>query len=264
MGLGRWGLRGTAALYLGLMIALPVVGVITRSFSGGAGAFFSALTNPTAISAIRLTLVTAAAAAVINAFFGTLLAYVLVRYKFPGRGLLSTLADLPLAIPTLVTGVMLAALYGPVSPLGSSLESAGIQLIFAWPGIMLALLFITLPFVLRTVQPVLLELDAGEEEASYLLGANGWTTFRRVVLPALMPAIGGGAMLTFARAVGEFGSIAIVSGNLPKTTTAPLLIFQLTSQLRYEEAAAIAVFLFTVSFVLVLLTQRVLNRASEV
>src|SRR6266545_3336413 len=170
---------------------------------------------------------------------GTLLAYVLVRFRFPGRGVLSGISDLPFAIPTLVTGVMLVALYGPNSPVGGFLDHHGVKVVFATPGIVLALLFVTLPLVVRTVEPVLLELDPAEEEAARVLGATSLTTFRRIVLPAIRPAIAAGALLTFARALGEFGAIVIVSGNLTgRTLTAPVFIFQLVSQFHPEQAAA--------------------------
>jgi sulfate transport system permease protein len=166
----------------------------------------------------------------------------------------------PFAIPTLVTGVMLVALYGPNSPVGGFLGRLGIHVIFAPLGILLALLFVTLPLVVRTVEPVLLELDTAEEEAAHVLGASVLATFRRVVLPAIRPAIVAGALLTFARAVGEFGAIVIVSGNIPgRTLTAPVFIFQLTSQFRTEEAAAVSVVLFAISFVLVLVTERLVH-----
>ena len=253
----------TAIVYLGAMIVLPVVAVVARGMSQGLGGVVTALSAPGAMSALRLTLVMAALTAVLNALFGTLVAYSLVRFEFPGKTLLGMIVDLPLAIPTLVTGIMLTVLYGPGSAFGSTLQEAGLQVIFAPPGILLALLFVTLPFVIRTVQPVILELDEGEEEAAYLLGAGGGTVFRRVILPALRPAITAGALLTFARALGEFGSIVIVSGNLPGTLTSPVYIFQLTSQFRYEEAAAVATVLFAISFLLVLVTDRLLKQGRE-
>jgi sulfate transport system permease protein len=261
---GKWGLRGLALLYLGIMVALPLAAVVSRGLTGGIGALVDAITAPVAIEALKLTLILAAATTVINAFFGTLLAYVLVRYRFPGRPLLSALVDLPFAIPTLVTGVMLVALYGPSSPVGGWLGDHGFQIAFAWPGILLALLFVTLPFIVRTVQPVLLEMDWAEEEASYVLGANGWTTFWKVILPHLRPAITGGALLTFARSLSEFGAIVIIAGNITgKTLTAPVYIFQLVSQFRYDEAAAVSTLLFGLSFVLVLLTERLLKRGGS-
>ena len=188
---------------------------------------------------------------------GTMLAYALVRYQFPGRRTLSAVVDLPLAIPTLVTGVMLVALYGPNSMIGGFLDDLGIQVIFTPIAIMLALLVVTLPLVVRSVQPVLQELDPAEEEAAATLGANAWTTFHRVVLPAIRPAIVGGTLLTFARCLGEFGSVVLVAGNVPnKTLTAPVFIFQLANQFRPVEAAAVATVLFALSFVLVLVTGR--------
>ena len=189
----------------------------------------------------------------------------LVRFRFPGRGLLAGIVDLPFAIPTLVTGVMLVALYGPSSPVGRALGRHGIDIVFAAPGILLALLFVTLPLVVRTVEPVLLELDPAEEDAARVLGAGGWTTFRRVVIPAIRPAIAAGALLTFARALGEFGAVVIVSGNITgRTLTAPVFIFQLTSQFRPEQAAAVATLLFAMSFLLVLVTERLVNVSREV
>ena len=256
-------LRGAALAYLGLMVALPVAAIIAKGYGDGLASLRSALGVPGASAAIRLTLITSALTAMINAVVGTLIAYVLVRFRFPGRNLLSTIVDLPIAIPTLVTGLALVALYGPNAPIGRLFERLGIHVIFAPLGIELALLFITLPFVIRTVQPVLLELDPAEEEASATLGANGWTTFRRVVLPAIRPAIAAGALLSFARATGEFGSIVILSGNITgKTLTAPVFIFQLASQFRPEEAAAVATLLFAIAFVLVLITSR-LTRPRE-
>ena len=261
---GRWGLRTTAIVYLGAMIVLPVVAVVTRGLSQGLGGVAAALSAPGALEALRLTVMMAALTAVLNALFGTLVAYALVRYEFFGKAVVGMIVDLPLAIPTLVTGVMLAALYGPGSAFGSALQDMGLQIIFAPPGILLALLFVTLPFVIRTVQPVLLELDEGEEEAAYLLGAGGATVFRKVIFPALRPAVIAGALLTFARALGEFGSIVIVSGNLPGTLTSPVYIFQLSSQFRYEEAAAIATVLFAISFLMVLITDRLLKQRGEI
>jgi sulfate/thiosulfate transport system permease protein len=262
--LGRYGLRAMALVYVGGMVALPVAAITSEGFSDGLTALRAALAEPGAWHAIRLTLITALAAAVINGLLGTLIAFVLVRYRFPGRSLLSAVVDLPFAIPTLVTGVMLVALYGPASPVGSTLADAGINIVFAPLGILMALLFITLPFVVRTVQPVLSELDEAQEEAAYVLGASTWTTFRRVVLPALRPAIAAGALLTFARAIGEFGSIVVVSGNLPnKTVTAPYFIFQLAGQFKPAEAAAVSTLLFAVSFALVLVTYKLVNRTGD-
>jgi sulfate transport system permease protein len=259
--LGRVGLRSAALLYLGLMIVLPLAAVVTKGFGRGLDDLRAALAAPGAWAAIRLTLLASLGAAVINGVLGTLIAYILVRFRFPGRGFLAGIVDLPFAIPTLVTGVMLVTLYGPSSPVGGFLDRQGVHIAFAVPGVLLALLFVTLPLVVRTVEPVLLELDPAEEDAARVLGAGSWTTFRRIVLPAIGPAIAAGALLTFARALGEFGAVVVVSGNLTgKTLTAPVFIFQLTSQFRPEQAAAVATLLFTVSLVLVLVTERLVHR----
>ncbi len=263
--LGRWSLRGVALVYLGLMILLPVAAILDKGFAHGFGDLSSALSSFGAWEAIRLTVVLAGITAVINAVFGTLLAYVLVRMRFPGRGLLSAVVDLPFAVPTLVAGVMLVALYGPNSPVGGFFQRNGIHIVFAQLGILLALLFVTLPLVVRSVQPVLLELDPAEEEAARVLGAGRWTTFRKVMLPALRPAIAAGALLAFARSLGEFGAVVIVSGNIPRRTlTAPVFIFQLTSQFRYAEAAAVSAVLFGLSFSLVLIVERLVSRRTDV
>jgi sulfate transport system permease protein len=259
--LGRWGLQGTALIYLGGFVLLPLIAVVSKGFADGLGSLSGALDAPGAMAAIRLTLIMAAVTAVLNGVFGTLLAYVLVRFRFPGRGALGAVVDIPFAVPTLVTGVMLVALYGPTSPVGEFLGKVGIQIAFAQPGILLALLFVTLPLVVRTVEPVLLEVDPAEEEAARVLGAGNWTTFRRVVLPAIRPAIGAGALLSFARALGEFGAIVVVSGNLTgRTLTAPVFIFQLTNQFKPEQAAAVSMVLFGLSFLIVLVTERLIRR----
>ena len=267
--MGRWSLRGAALLYLGLFILLPVAAILQRGFGTGLGNLSGALSSLGAWNAIRLTLIMAVLTAVINGCFGTLLAYVLVRFKFPGRSLLSTVVDLPFAIPTLVAGVMLVALYGPSSVVGGWLERHGVHIVFAPPGILLALLFVTLPLVVRSVQPVLLELDPAEEEAARVLGAGRWTTFRQVVFPALRPAITAGSLQALARALGEFGAIVIVSGNIPnKTLTAPVLISQLINPTSYgasggpDQAAAVSALLFGLAFVIVLATEKISSRSS--
>jgi sulfate transport system permease protein len=265
-GLRHLALRGTAITYLVALVAVPMAAIVVKGFGDGVGTFRSAMDNPGAWAAIQLTLVTSAVAAVLNATFGTILAYVLVRYRFRGRELLSSIVDLPFAIPTLVTGVMLLALYGPNSPVGRLLDGAGLGVAFTKFGILVALMVVTLPFVVRTVQPVLLELDPAEEEAAMVLGASPWVTFRRIVMPAIRPAIAAGALLAFARAIGEFGSVVLLSGNRTgDTLTAPVFIFQLANQFKPEEAAAVATMLFAISFVLVLVVNRLVQvgRTSE-
>jgi sulfate/thiosulfate transport system permease protein len=266
----RWFLRGTALLYLGLFVLLPVAVILTRGYANGLTNLQDALDSFGAWNAIRLTVVMALLTAIINGIFGTLLAYVLVRIRFPGREIVSAIVDLPFAIPTLVAGVMLVALYGPSSLVGGWFEDHGLKIIFAPPGILLALLFVTLPLVVRSVQPVLSELDREEEEAAHTLGAGGWTTFRKIVLPGLRPAIVAGALLVFARSLGEFGAIVFVSGNIPnKTLTAPVFITQLLTPSSYgaaggpDQAAAVAGLLFGFAFVVVLVTEKLISGRLE-
>jgi len=250
---GRWGVRFVAISYLALMIVLPLSAIFQRGLADGLTLFWSEIASPIAFAALKLTLITAVITTAVNALMGTVTAYVLVRYDFPGRGVLNGLVDMPFAIPTLVTGVMLVALYGPQGTLGAWLEARGFQVIFATPGIVLALLLVTYPFVVRTVQPVLMEMRLDQEEAAYTIGASKWVTFYRIVLPAISPAIITGALLTFARAIGEFGSIVIVAGNIPgRTLTAPVHVYgQLESQ-NVRGASAMSVLLLALSFTLMI------------
>jgi sulfate transport system permease protein len=247
-------LRGAAIIYLLALVALPTVAVISKGFGDGLAEFTKAMG----------TLVMAAIVAGVNAVIGTALAWVLVRYEFPGRRVVTTAVDLPLAIPTLVWGVMILVLYGPNSVLGGFAADLGIQVLFTPIAIFLALCTVTLPFVVRNVQPVLQELDVAEEEAAATLGATPRTSFRRVVFPAIRSAVVAGSLLTFSRCLGEIGSVILVSGNRTgKTLTAPVFIFQLTGQFRFAEAAAVATLLFAISFVLVLVTGRLLHGRKE-
>ena len=258
---GRWGLRGAAISYLALMIVLPLSAIFARGFQDGIRPFWEDLTNPIAFAALKLTLVVALITALINAVMGTLTAYVLVRYEFPGRGLLNGLVDMPFAIPTLVTGVMLVVLYGPQRTLGAWLESHGIQVIFATPGIVLALLLVTYPFVVRAVQPVLMSMQKDQEEAAYTLGASKWVTFYHIVLPAIAPALVTGTLLNFARALGEFGSIVIVAGNIPmRTLTAPVHVLGQIESENVRGASAVSILLLALSFILILVVDSIQQR----
>jgi sulfate transport system permease protein len=219
-------LRAVTLGYLGLMVVLPLLALGVQSVTAGPNAFWRALSDPQAVHALKLTVVTALAMVAINVVMGTATAWVLVRYNFPGKGFMNALIDLPFAVPTVVTGLMLVLLYGPSSVLGTILGRYGLSVIYAQPGIVLALLFVSYPFVIRSVQPVLMELDRAEEEAAATMGASAWLTFRRVTLPTLLPAVLTGAALSFSRALGEFGSVIMVAGNQPmKTKTAPLYVF---------------------------------------
>ncbi len=252
--LGRWGVRGMALTYLTLLLIIPLVVIFQDGLGNGLGGLWRAVTLPVARSALWLTLWTAAIMAIINAVMGTLTAYVLVRYQFRGKTFLNGVVDLPFAIPTLVTGVMLVVLYGPQSAVGSWLNNTlGWRIIFAPPGIILALLFVTFPFVVRAVQPVLEALDRDQEEAAATLGAAPWTIFRRVVLPALLLPLTTGTLLSFARAIGEFGAIVIVAGNIPfrSQTAAVYVLGEIESENR-RGASAMSVIMLSLAFTLVI------------
>ena len=251
---GRWGLRGAAIAYLGLAVALPLIAVIERGFSAGLREFWRHVSSPAAAEALQLTLVIAAVMTLVNVVFGVATAYALARYEFPGRDLFNGLVDLPFSIPTLVTGLMLVVLYGPAGVLGRWLDARGLEIIFAKPGILLALLFVCYPFVVRAVQPVLVGAERSEEEAAWTLGASRWRTFWRITLPEILPAIRTGALLCFARALGEFGSIVIVAGNIPgRTLTAPVYIYGEIESQNPRSASAVSIVLLTISFAMLLI-----------
>jgi sulfate transport system permease protein len=247
-----------------VFLIIPLVVILQDGFRAGLLGLWEAVTEPAALHALYLTLWTAAVMAAINAFMGTLTAYVQVRYRFTGQGLLNALIDLPLSIPTLVTGVMLVVLYGPQSPVGGWIENTfGLRIIFAPPGIILALLFITLPFVVRAVQPVLADLDHQQEEAAATLGAGALTIFRRVTLPALYLPITSGALLSFARAVGEFGAIVIVAGNIPlRSQTAAVYVLGRVESENRLAASAVSIVLLAIAFSLVLFVDALQKRRS--
>jgi sulfate transport system permease protein len=233
-------------VYLSVVALIPLAAVVARSTDGGWDAFWTAVTNEQAVAALKLTVVTSLIVVVINAVAGTLIAWVLVRDEFPGKGFINSLIDLPFALPTIVAGLTLLALYGPDSPVG-------VNIAFTRASVVLALLFVTLPFVVRAVQPVLLELDVEMEEAAESLGATKGTVFRRIILPTLTPAIIAGGGLAFARAVGEFGSLVLITGNLPfKTQAASVFIFGQVESDNVTGAAAVSVVLLVVALVVLL------------
>lgn len=250
---GQWSLRVVALLYLSVMLVLPLAAVISDGLSGGLTGLWQDISRPTAWAALQLTLWTAAVMTVINTVMGVLTAYVLVRYSFPGRSFFNALIDIPFAIPTLVAGLMLVVLYGPQTALGSFLKNnLGWNIIFAPPGIILALLFVSFPFVVRTLQPVLMEIDLDQEDAAHTMGASGWRTFRRVLLPAILPAVITGALLSFARALGEFGSIIVVAGNFPmRSQTAAVYVLSQIESDNQRSASAVSVVLLGIAFTLV-------------
>jgi sulfate/thiosulfate transport system permease protein len=244
-----WAWRITIG-YLVVMLALPVSAMLVKASSQSPAAFWQIATSPIALSTYDVTFVTALIAAVINGFFGTLIAWVLVRYKFPGKQLIDSSIDLPFALPTAVAGLTLATVYSDNGWIGSLLAPFGIKLAFTRTGVAIAMVFISLPFVVRTVQPVLQEMDVDIEEAAWCLGASPWETFRRVTLPALWPAILTGVALGFSRAVGEYGSTVILASNTPfQDLIAPVLIFQRLEQYDFAGATVIGVVLLLISLV---------------
>jgi sulfate transport system permease protein len=244
---------GFTLVYLGLLVLIPLAGLFLRSASMGVDAFVAAVASPRALAAYRLSFGASFVAAAVNAGMGLLVAWVLVRYRFPGRGLVDALVDLPFALPTAVAGITLTTLLAKNGWIGRLLEPLGIQVAYTPLGVAVALTFIGLPFVVRTVQPVLEDLEAELEEAAASLGASRWQTFRRVLFPALWPALATGFALAFARAVGEYGSVVFISGNMPlRTEIAPLLIVTQLEQYDYGAATAIAATLLVISFGLLL------------
>jgi sulfate/thiosulfate transport system permease protein len=244
---------GFTLTYLGLIVLIPVATLFVRSSGLGWHAFWHTVTAPRVVASYRLSFGAALAAALINSVFGVLAAWVLTRYRFPGRRLMDALVDLPFALPTAVAGIALTTLYAPGGWVGSRLAPLGIEVAYAPVGVVLALTFIGLPFVVRTVQPVLQDLELELEEAAASLGASRWQTVRRVLLPALAPAILTGFALSFARAIGEYGSVVFISGNMPfRTEVAPLLIMTKLEQFDYAGGAAIAVVMLVSSFALLL------------
>lgn len=260
------GLRTAAFFYIALMVILPVLIIVQDGFKEGFDEFLHQVTLPIAAHAIWLTLWTSALMTVINAIMGLATAFVLVRYQFPGKGVLNAIVDLPLAIPTLVTGVMLVILYGPQQILGQFLkQELNFQVIFAPPGIVIALLFITFPFVVRSIQPVLLELDREQERAAATLGAKSATIFRRIIFPALALPTLSGSLLSFARAVGEFGAVVIVAGNIPlKSQTAAVYVLGAVESENRLAASAVSIVLIAVSLSVMLFTNYVIKRREQI
>ncbi|MES2202097.1 MAG: sulfate ABC transporter permease subunit CysT [candidate division FCPU426 bacterium] len=245
---------GLSMAYLGVMVLLPFCALFFKTSELGWSGIWETVSQPRVLAAYRLSFLTALVSSLINAFFGLLAAWVLVRYRFPGRRILDALVDLPFALPTAVAGITLTALFSENGWLGGLAAKWGIKIAFTPLGITLALTFIGLPFVIRSIQPVLEGLDADVEEAASCLGAGRWQTFSRVILPALTPAWITGTSMAFARCLGEYGSIAFISGNMPmKTEIAPLLIITKLEQYDVAGATAIAVVMLSASFAMLLL-----------
>jgi len=245
---------GFTLLYLSLIVLIPLSAVFIRTAELTWPEFWSIVTTPRVLASYRLTFGASFAAATINAFFGLLVAWVLVRYHFPGKKIVDALVDLPFALPTAVAGIALTALYAGNGWIGQFLEPLGIKVAFTPLGIFVALTFIGLPFVVRTVQPVLEDIEAELEEAAATLGANRWQTFTRVIFPALYPALMTGFALAFARAIGEYGSVIFIAGNMPMISEiTPLLIITKLEQYDYAGATALSVVMLVISFILLLI-----------
>ncbi len=245
---------GFTLAYLGLIVLLPLSAAFLRTAGMSVHEFIAAVASPRVLAAYRLSFGASLAAGLVNMVFGLIVAWVLVRYSFPGRRIVDAMVDLPFALPTAVAGIALTTLYAPGGWIGRWLAPYGFKVAFTWTGVFIALTFIGLPFVVRTLQPVLQELEPEIEEAASTLGANRWQAVTRVLLPELMPSLLTGFALAFARALGEYGSVVFISGNMPmKTEIVPLLIITKLEQYDYRGATAIAVVMLVSSFVLLLL-----------
>lgn len=244
---------GFTLFYLGVIVLIPLSGLFVKTSTLSWQQFWEIVTAPRAIASYQLTFGASMVGAIINGLFGSIIAWVLVRYRFPGRSVVDALVDLPFALPTAVAGITLAAIYSPNGWVGRYLEPLGLKVAFTPLGVLVALTFIGLPFVVRTVQPVLQDLDKEVEEAAATLGANRWRTFRLVIVPELWPALLTGIAMAFARAVGEYGSVIFIAGNMPlKSEITPLLIMTKLEQYDYSGATALGLVMLAVSFVLAL------------
>ncbi|MEN3111672.1 sulfate ABC transporter permease subunit CysT [Uliginosibacterium paludis] len=242
---------GYTLVYLSLIVLIPLSAVFIKTAGGGWDHFIASVSSPRVLASFRLSFGASLVAAAINTVFGLLLAWSLVRYRFPGRKLVDSLIDLPFALPTAVAGIALTAIYAPKGWVGSLAAEHGIRIAFTPWGVLIALIFIGLPFVVRTVQPVLEDLEVELEEAAASLGAKRWQTFRHVLFPALLPALLTGFALAFARAVGEYGSVIFIAGNIPLVSEiAPLMIITKLEQFDYSGATGIATVMLAASFVL--------------
>jgi sulfate transport system permease protein len=235
--------RGFAVLYLSLIVMLPLAALVSQSFENGLSTFWDQVTSPLAVSSLELTVIASLIVVAINAVFGTIIAWILVRDDFPGKAAVNAVIDLPFALPTIVASLTLLAIYGSDSPFG-------VNIAFTRTAVVVALLFVTLPFVVRAVQPLLIEMDREMEEAAASLGASGFTVFRRIIFPNLLPGLAAGVALAFARALGEFGSVLIFAGGLPETQVSSVFIRQQIESGNEVGAAAVSVVLLVASLLL--------------
>jgi sulfate transport system permease protein len=248
---------GWSVTWVSLLVLLPLTALVGKTVSGGWEHFWETITDPEVVATYRVSFGISFIAAIINGVFGFLAAWIFARYDFPGRRLLEAATDLPFALPTAVAGIALTALYSPNEWIGKYLAPYGIKIAFAPAGVLIAMIFIGFPFVVRAVQPVIEDLSADVEEAAACLGANRWQTIRLVILPPLLPALFTGIIMSYGRAVGEYGSIVFISGNIPfKTEITPLMIFQKLEQYDFTGAAALGFTMLAASLVIVLIGNR--------
>jgi sulfate transport system permease protein len=248
---------GLTLTWLSVIVLIPLAGLFFKTFELSLDQFWAIVTSRRTLSALKISFGLAFAAALVNLIMGTIIVWALVRYRFPGRRLFDAIVDIPFALPTAVAGVALTALFAKKGWLGAPLAAFGIKVAFTPVGIFVAMIFIGIPFVVRTVQPVLIDLDPEIEDAAASLGASRWHTITKVILPSLMPALLTGLALAFARAVGEYGSVIFIAGNLPHVSEiAPLLIVIRLSEFRYADATAIAIVMLLASFLIILAVNR--------
>ncbi len=260
----RYALRSCLIGYLLVLIVLPISVIYMKGFSLGWDAFIYEIFDDIAYETIVLTVKLGVLTTIIQLFVGTIVAYTLVRYRFVGRGILNSLVDLPFALPTAVSGVILLTMFSPNSPMGSFLKSIHVELLFNEYAIVIGMFFVTFPFVVRAVQPLLEQINTEEEEASLLLGASPGTTFRRVILPVILPGILSGGMLALSRALAEFGVIALISGNLPmETLVSSVYIFSEIESFNPVAASAVSILLLTLSFLILWMVHFIQRRGAR-
>ena len=262
--LGKLVFVAIGVAFLGVLVVLPLASMFQYASGNGIAVFWESISSPEAVFSLKFTLILALVTTAINAVMGTVVAFVLVRHDFPLKGVLDSLVDLPIAIPAAVTGFTLLLLYGPIGILGGMFQGAGINIMFAFPGILIAHVFMTLPFVVRAVEPVLQEVDKSQEEAAKTLGATGPKVFIHVILPSIKAGLISGSIFTFARSLGEFGATIMVSGNLAlRTQTAPMFIFSEFNRGEIEAASSMSVVLVVISLVLFLGLKLILKMSEK-
>ena len=246
-------LRSLAFFYIGLLLLLPIIAISAKAFQTSPSTLWQSVTHPHALYSLKITMIAALIVTIINTITGTITAWVLSKHDFPGKSTLNALIDIPFAIPTVVTGIMLVTFFGPNSVVGSLFKGLGIEIIYSKPAIVIALLYVTFPFVVRSVQPVLLEMEKDMEEAARTLGASRLTIFFKIVMPSILPSVLSGAALSFSRALGEFGSVVVVAGNIPmKSQVSSVYIYGEIESFNIHGALAVSLLLLICSFMILI------------